>query len=246
MKEELEQAKVSLKNVNDIADIKRNPVVESVLMPVIKSVPIIGDMIDSSMDKIVEDFQKKKEKEFVEVVLKDSHSITSEMVNDVEFIVNYAKTMEAVKRLASNDKVKYFANLIRNGYLSGERISNDEFEEYLDILNSMSYREIEYLVGYKMFCKNNQIENGKNLDEWQGYLCQYVYDMDVEPQMNLLYMLPKLIRTGFLEEVHETVEDHVNTENNKLQIDRLRVRRKKYQLTMSFDRFYELVLEHVE
>lgn len=48
----------------------------------------------------------------VDIILKNSYSITSEMVNDVEFIVNYARVREAVKRLATNDKVKFFGNLI--------------------------------------------------------------------------------------------------------------------------------------
>lgn len=76
MNEELELAKVSLKNANDYADIKSNPVVESVLMPIVKAVPVIGDMIDSSMNKVIEEFQKKKEKELIEVILKDKNSIT--------------------------------------------------------------------------------------------------------------------------------------------------------------------------
>lgn len=67
------------------------------------------------------------------------------MVNDVEFIVNSAKTREAVCSLATNDKVKYFGNLIRNGYLSDEHIENSEFVESLEILNTMSYREIQYI-----------------------------------------------------------------------------------------------------
>ena len=66
--------------------------------------------------------------------------------------LNFARAREAVRRLATNDKVKYFGNLIRNGYLSGEHIENSEFEEYLDILNTMSYREIQYLVDYKKYC----------------------------------------------------------------------------------------------
>ena len=37
MNEELELAKVSLKNANNYADIKGNPVVESVLMPMVKA-----------------------------------------------------------------------------------------------------------------------------------------------------------------------------------------------------------------
>ena len=88
MNEELELAKLSLKNANDYADIKSNPVVELVLMPVVKVVRI----------------------------------------------------------LAANDKVKYFGNLIRNGYLSREYIENNEFEEYLEILNTVSYCEMQYLL----------------------------------------------------------------------------------------------------
>ena len=153
MNEELELAKVSLKNANDYTNIKSNPVVESVLMPIVKAVPVIGDMIDSSMNKVIEEFQEKKENELIEVILKDKNSITSDMVNDVEFIVNFARTREAVRRLATNDKVKYFGNLIRNGYLSGEHIENSKFEEYLDILNTMSYREIQYLIDYKKYCE---------------------------------------------------------------------------------------------
>lgn len=58
------------------------------------------------------------------------------MVNDVEFIVNYARVREAVRRLATNDKVKFFGNLIRNGYLSDTHIQSSVFDEYINILNS--------------------------------------------------------------------------------------------------------------
>ena len=153
MNEELESVKLSLQNINDIVDIKENPVVSSVLMAPVKAIPIIGDLIDSSADALLDDFQKKKEQELIDVILTNSTAITTEMVNDVEFIINYARVVEAVKRLATNDKIKFFGNLIRNGYLSGEHIENSEFEEYIDILNTMSYREIKYLVDYKIYCE---------------------------------------------------------------------------------------------
>lgn len=117
MNEELEQAKLSLQNMNDLVDIKGNPVVSSILMAPIKAIPVIGDLVDSTTDELLENFQQKKEQELIDVILNDSNSITTEMVNDVEFIINYARVVDAVRKLATNDKVKYFANLIRNGYL---------------------------------------------------------------------------------------------------------------------------------
>lgn len=83
MNEEWELAKVALENVEVCADIKSNPVVKSVLIPMMKEIPVIGNMIDSSMNKDIEEFRKKKEKELIEVILKRKNIITSDMVNDV-------------------------------------------------------------------------------------------------------------------------------------------------------------------
>ena len=119
-----------------LKDIKENPVVESVLLAPIKAIPVLGDLIDSSTNKLLNDFQQKKEQELLDVILQDDHSITSEMVNDVEFIINFAWAKEAVQRLATTDKVEYFGNLIRNGYLQGKHIDGSIFDEYIHILNN--------------------------------------------------------------------------------------------------------------
>lgn len=140
----LESVKLSLENINDLRDVKENPVVSSVLLAPMKAIPVIGELLDSSIDKSLEIFQQKKEQELIDIILKNSHSITSDMVNDVEFIVNYARVREAVRRLATNDKVKFFGNLIRNGYLSDTHIQSSVFDEYINILNSMRKRRRSY------------------------------------------------------------------------------------------------------
>ena len=238
MNEELELAKVSLKNANDYADIKSNPVVESVLMPIVKAVPVIGDMIDSSMNKVIEEFQEKKEKELIQVILKDKNSITSDMVNDVEFIVNFAKTREAVRRLATNDKVKYFGNLIRNGYLSGEHIENSEFEEYLDILNTMSYREIQYLVDYFKFCNGRHLNGVERLNIWFSFLNQYSSRMKVR-QHFIYSIFSRIAKTGFVEAFYVTASGGVDggrTSEAPAEQD-------GFVINKSFDSFYNMVLK---
>lgn len=147
--DKIDDIKNDLKNVNELKDIKGNPIVQSVLLSSLKSIPVIGDMIDSTTEVLLNEFQEKKEQELIDIIFSDTNNITTEMVNDVEFIVNFNKTLEAVRRLATNDKVKFFGNLIKNGYLMDERIENNVFEEYLDILNTLSYREICFLADYK-------------------------------------------------------------------------------------------------
>lgn len=87
------------------------------------------------MKRVIADFQKKKEQELIEIILKDKNKITPDMVNDVEFLFSFAKAEAAVCKLATNNKVQYFGNLMRNGYMSGKHIENSEFEEYMEILN---------------------------------------------------------------------------------------------------------------
>lgn len=240
MNEELELAKVSLKNANDYADIKSNPVVESVLMPIVKAIPVIGDMIDSSMNKVIEEFQEKKENELIEVILKDKNSITSDMVNDVEFIVNFARTREAVRRLATNDKVKYFGNLIRNGYLSGEHIENSKFEEYLDILNTMSYREIQYLIDYKKYCEEKSKGKKVKYNRWAYFRKEYAEIQQVT-EVELWSVFMRIKRTGFIEEEYETESGDVDADDNTF--NSLVVDSNGFYIDNSFDRFYKMVLE---
>lgn len=244
MDEKLEQAKVSLNNANVIDDIKSNPVVDSVLMAVVKEIPVIGNMIDLSMKKVIADFQQKKEQELIEIILKDKNTITPDMVNDVEFLFSFTKVEEAVRKLATNDKVQYFGNLIRNGYLSGEHIENSEFEEYLEMLKMMSYREIQWLVRYKRFC-NEQHEKRRDGNDWQEFLYTYLDGKEFEEQERLSYIIPKLVRTGFVEEVYEIEQTETNLEDEPVMMGS-GVRKVGYRLTPSFNRFYEMVLRMEE
>lgn len=142
--DKLEKIKQSLNNSEDLVDIKNNPIVKVTILSVIKAVPILGDLIDSSLDNCLTIFQENKRNELIKLILSNVN-ITSDMVNDVEFILNFAKTLEAVNRLSSNDKIRYFANLVKNGYFTANKVENDLFEEHLRLLTTLSFREIEYL-----------------------------------------------------------------------------------------------------
>ena len=235
----------------DIKDIKDNPVVESVLLAPIKAIPVLGDLIDSSTNKLLNDFQQKKEQELLDVILQDDHSITSEMVNDVEFIINFARAKEAVQRLATTDKVEYFGNLIRNGYLQGKHIDGSIFDEYIHILNTMSYREIQYLVEYKKYCedsskrgKSTKHINGRTYsNKYESFCNEYSKQIKVSPG-EVDYVFLHIKQTGFIEEEFETESGDVDENDNTF--DSLDVESKGYYITKEFLDFYEMVLKRNE
>lgn len=248
MDDRLEIIKNSLDNVNELKDIKENPVVEGTLFTFLKGIPGLKNFVDSLTKKMLSDFQQKKEQQLLEVILMDEHSITSEMVNDVEFIINFARVKEAVERLATTDKIEYFGNLIRNGYLQGEHIDNNIFDEYVYILNTMSYREIQYIVDYKKYCENSYKKNKSTKHkEKTAYSNKYIafcreYSKQTGASIREInYVFLHIKQTGFIEEEFETESGNVDEDDNTF--DSLTVESTGYYITKQFLEFYEMVLK---
>lgn len=209
--------------------------IKAVIMPMLKVFPAIGDMIESAINVKLDEDQSKKERELVEFILKDKYTITSDMVNDMEFIINCARVQEAVRRLATNDKVKFFGNLIRNGYLSGEHIENDEFEEYLDILVTLSYRQIECLAE---FYQKSRSTNGKIIDkDWEHFKMNSKY-----PEIDINFIFKRLARTGFINEYHAVISFDGGDEDEDIGAD-MNGTFQGYELDASFTKFYDMVLK---
>lgn len=134
----------------------------------------------------------------VETILQNKDLITRDMVNNVEFIINIAKTISAVDRTASADKVVFYGNLVRNGYFSNETISNDCFEEYLAVLSDLSFREIQYLAVFAERARQHDYK-------LEGtFLADYYRFMSAKnPEINPSIILNRLKRTGFVNTINE-------------------------------------------
>ncbi len=82
MNEELELVKLELENTNDMIDVKRNPVIESMLSP-IKKIPYIGPLLNMAVELKMSEFQRQKENELIDVIMQNKYAVTSEMVECV-------------------------------------------------------------------------------------------------------------------------------------------------------------------
>lgn len=218
--------------INKIDEIQHSYLVDAGIMPFIRAVPIIGDMISTTTDTIISSFQEKKQLELINCITENLEMITSDMVNDVEFILNFAKTVEAVKRLATNDKVEYFGNLLRNGYLCGEHIDNNDFEEYSNIINELSFREITYLT---FFIKNQNKNCGGTA--WTEFKKIFQNEFSILPY-EIYDIFTRLKRTGFIDEIYET--DSADVDDN--QVGEIEVNGNGFELTTSIKGFSKMVL----
>ena len=230
---EFEIAKAQLRTADTIVDNICNPAVRSMISVVKMSVPFIGDLIDESLCATFEDNQKKKRKQLLDTILSDKQSITPDMVNDIEFILNFTRVMEVVNRLARNEKVKYFANLIKNGYLvnSDSRISNDEFEEYFNEISRLSFRELEYLAFFWKFAVNHG--GGIAAYNWKSFSEEFNEKYNGQDPRSVYR---KLIKTGLIYEIK--MGTYISEAAKDLHLDN-----EGYEVDAGFKRFYEIVLD---
>lgn len=150
----------------------------------------IGEAIGVAIDLTLENFQKKKQEEFINII-RESNNITKEMITDIDFIMGFIKATEAVNRLSTNDKVIYIANLFKNTFcIEGEK-NIDEYEEWLANLSSLSYREINILIMLYQSNKNKEKKEMfySNMEEKLG--------LDKE---NIIAILTSISRSGFCKE----------------------------------------------
>lgn len=208
---DFENTKMALYNAGEIKDIKNNPVVKTTILSVLKSIPILGELLDETFSVALTKFQEEKRAELIGIILRDSTNITTEMVNDIEFIMNFAKTLDAVNRLSSNDKIKYFANLIKNGYLKNNKIDDGEFEEYLFALSTLSYRQINILNDLYIYEKNVKSDDFKDGTKKNNKLAErreswnlFIKDMTEKysiTEEDVQSILSSISSTGFCREI---------------------------------------------
>ncbi|MGI6195941.1 MAG: hypothetical protein ACOYIO_02475, partial [Eubacteriales bacterium] len=139
----------------------------------------------------------------LDIILSDTEMITTDMSSDVECIISFKKTVEAVDRLTTNDKIVYFGNLIKNGYLNEERIQAYKFEEYFNIINSLSYRQLDLLALLHTYstkeisCDNEKEEDGKRWMLFKEDACK-VFDITGD---DLIAILKSAEKSGLCKEV---------------------------------------------
>ena len=134
-------------NATKMDDIYNSPTVQTILAGLgAIPIPIVGEVGDVIATGIGAKLNKNKNERLtsvLEMIISDN-AITSDMVDGVEPIMAFVKMLNVAMKLITNDKLKFLANLYKNLIVEESRDYN-QFEEYLERLESLSYRELQIL-----------------------------------------------------------------------------------------------------
>lgn len=143
---ELTVEKGKLNNVDKNSNILNHPIIQ-ILLGGLGSIPFIGSAVSAGINSGLNTCLKREEEKrlfhICEIIISDDN-ITSDMVKDVKEIISFAKMLDVVRRLITNDKLDFLANLYKNLVAQDEK-NYDEYEEFLRRLDELSFREIEIL-----------------------------------------------------------------------------------------------------
>ena len=138
-KENFEMAKTELQDMEAIADFFSNPMIKSG-MEMLGEIPGIGSLAKNLLEQEVAGFQKRKREEFLSYITESGELIAKSDVADVPFLMELARTLEVLNRLATNEKVLYIANLFKHTFLLAGDRDIDLYEENLKRLEELSIR----------------------------------------------------------------------------------------------------------
>lgn len=220
--------------ISKVENVWEHPVVKCV-MTLLDMVPGLGTVVDESVKLMLKDFQKKKLEDLFVYILEDP-SITVENVSNITVLMEMARTIEAVSRLQCNDKIKYFANLMRNA-IHGEETYTNTFDEWIERLKSMSYFEILLIVFFYKF--EQDYEERVPKEEQQSYYRietrwrEFVSTASNEFSLSIAEIEARILslcRLGLC---------------NQIDVSYLGCSHKVYYTTIYFKKFYSEILECV-
>lgn len=202
----------------EIVEKSKNNVIIQNILSVIRTVTPFGDIIDTNINKIVDDFIEEKKNVFLDNILNDNELILTEDVNTVEFLMNFKKTLEAVYRLSNNDKINYFSNLLKNGYMKGRKIENDDYEEKLNILCELTNREINYIIFLYEYEKSNA---EKQNNYWYNFMTKFEEEFKIN-KYEVYEIYKRISSKGLLHEELELESKEIEKGNSYEEYDHLR------------------------
>ena len=133
----------------DMLDIYKNPTVSGMrelAFALSKSIPVLGTVFDETVLGILENHQKAKQQQLLEAIIHNADLLSSQRVHAIPFLMEFARTQQAVLRLANEKKVQFICNLFVNYFVKEEHEDVDEYDEFLLHLEQLSYRELDLLV----------------------------------------------------------------------------------------------------
>jgi hypothetical protein len=181
--------------------VSRYPATSPIFRGLIQLLPCgIGSAIDVAVVTKLENIHKDKLREFFDELGKGAVQLTPEIIESEDFLHRYFSTVRAALNSLRREKIRYFSRLLTSSITTSEISTIDEYEEYLGILDELSFRELGIVVVLSRYEKENFLQDDTDPIQrpnrfWDQFFSEVCSRFSI-PDGELNGILARLNRTG--------------------------------------------------
>ena len=162
----------------------------------------IGSAIDVVLMKTLEHIQRERTMAFFDELAKGDVIVDEELLKSEDFLHAYFATTKYALNTRRREKIEMFARLLKSS-LTEKDISNiDEYEDFLKVLDELSYRELLALRILDKYSSTARSEAQKDLKWTNQFWDKFEEDITNElkiPKDQIASFMDKIARTGCYE-----------------------------------------------
>lgn len=127
----------------------------------IQALPM-GGIVDGELAQFYTKEKARRLKVFFEELAQDEIHLSDEIVLNNDFLHKYFVTLKAAIDTKRDEKIQYFARLLRNQRSPLLNPDTDSYEDFIQVLDDLTYQEISILLFIREFTNNHPGPKGLN------------------------------------------------------------------------------------
>ncbi len=173
-----------------------SPLFKMLIILITKSIPIASNISDTLVEAINYKLTKmrlERVRLFFEELEKNEEHLTKDLINNNEFIHKFMITYSAAVRTYRYKKIQVFARLLANSEKNESYPDVDLYEEYVNIIDDLSYRELYALNILHYYEENNSDKKAE--EYWDKFKADLKEELLIK-EKEIKPFLRRLERTG--------------------------------------------------
>ena len=174
-----------------------------VIRGLIQLVPFgIGGLIDVVLTKTLENIQKERTAAFFDELAKGDAVVDENLLKSEDFLHAFFATTKYALNSRRREKIKMFARLLKSSLTENDLSNIDEYEDFLKILNELSYRELLALKILDEYSSTPRKEEQNDLQWtsqfWEELERRIAKELNI-PANQVVDFMNRIARTGCYE-----------------------------------------------
>jgi hypothetical protein len=162
-----------------------------------------GSAIDVGVSYYTKRIEDDRRRTFFDELGNGTIDLNPELIQSDDFLHCVITTHNAAIRYRSEEKIKNCARLLKSALDENTFVDTDEYEEYLQILDELTYREFLMLVKLDDYEKNYPHKQGEDDIQrseryWEPYKNDLIEELNI-PEQEIDSLMIRLTRTGCYE-----------------------------------------------